>query len=76
VLTNGDGSAEELPFVDVGGGSFAARFQYLLPGGYTVDVVGPAGVSFATIPPRPAPVTVGGGVDTHVGFTITSATSP
>lgn len=75
VLRNEAGSAETLPFVSTPGG-FAAVFRFLLPGSYTVDVVGPAGVSFATSPAHPAAVTVGEGVDAHAGFTITSATSP
>jgi uncharacterized protein DUF4382 len=75
VLKNEAGSEETLPFVSIPGG-FAAVFRFLLPGSYTVDVVGPAGVSFATSPAHPAAVTVGEGVDAHADFTITSATSP
>jgi hypothetical protein len=75
-LRNEAGSLEELWFVNVGGGLFAAPFKFLFPGRYSVDVVGPAGVSFLTIPAHPAEVIVGEGVDAHVDFKITSATSP
>ena len=68
-------SPETLPFVDDGTGKFTAAFQFLLPGDYTVDVTGPAGVTFATNPDGPAPVTVVGGEDARVPFTITSASA-
>lgn len=76
VLRSSEGSAEELPFVSLGDGRFAARFQYLLPGDYTLEVAGPAGVSFARLPPGAVPVTVVGGADAVVDFVITSATAP
>jgi hypothetical protein len=75
-LTNDGGSKTEQPFTDVGGGTFAAAFKFLLPGSYTLDVVGPAGVAFATAPQRPTPITVGGGTETRVEYKITSASVP
>jgi hypothetical protein len=75
VLTNEAGSSEVLPFVDAGG-SFAASFLFLLPGSYTVDVTGPAGLSFDTSPAHPMVVTVGGGMDAHADFVVTAASSP
>jgi len=68
-------SREEQPFVDVNG-AWIADFKFLLPGSYGLDVVGPAGVAFATIPAVPAPITVAGGRATQVDFKITSASAP
>ncbi len=77
VLRNAEGTSEEkLPFTSLGDGRFAARFQYLLPGDYTLEVAGPAGVSFAILPPGSVPVTVVGGADAVVDFVITSAAAP
>lgn len=76
VLKNEGGSAETLPFADAGGGVFMATFQFLLPGSYTVDVTGPAGVTFETTPAHPLSLTVGEGTDAHADFTVTSASAP
>lgn len=76
VLTNEAGSAETLPFVSVEGGPFTAAFRFLLPGRYTLDVVGPVGISFETAPVRPAEILVGGGTAPSVAFRITSASAP
>ncbi len=76
VLTSGDGTEKTLPFTDRGGGVFGATFKYLFPGVYSVDVQAPAGVTFTTDPAHPASVTVEQGMDAHVGFTVTSASSP
>lgn len=74
VLRNELGGEERLPFAaDAGTGAFTAAFRFLLPGSYTLSVGGPAGVTFATSPASPADVTVLGGEDALVAFTITSA---
>jgi hypothetical protein len=66
---------EEQPFANVGG-VWTAAFRFLLPGDYALEVVGPAGLSFETAPASPAPVAVGGGAESRVDWTITSATAP
>jgi hypothetical protein len=75
-LTNTGNSTEELAFTDANGdGVFEAQFVYLIPGDFSVAVVGPAGVSFATNPASPAPVSVGNGKQVSVAFTLTSASA-
>ena len=50
-----------MAFTDANGdGVFEAQFVYLIPGDFSVGVVGPAGVNFAN-PASPAPVSVGNG---------------
>jgi hypothetical protein len=76
-LTNASGSRETLTLADPDNdGVFEARFRYLLPGEYTLDLVGPDGVTFGTTPTRPAAVSVGSGQDVVVPFTVISATTP
>ncbi|MFB1479683.1 hypothetical protein [Corallococcus sp. RDP092CA] len=51
---------------------YVADFNYLLPGTYQVDLVGPEGVSFTTDLARPATATVGSGAESDVHFVLTS----
>ena len=67
---------ERLAFTDANGdGVFEAQFVYLIPGDFSVGVVGPAGVNFSTNPASPAPVSVGNGKQVGVAFTLTSASA-
>ena len=75
VLTSSSGSAKTLPLQDAGGGTFSAAFRFLLPGAYTLDFTGPAGLTFTVTPATPAAVTVGSGQQTELDFTLTSATA-
>ncbi len=73
-LTNASGSRETLALTDADNdGVFEARFRYLLPDAYTLDLIGPDGVTFATAPTRPAAVSVGSGQDVVAAFSIQSA---
>jgi Domain of unknown function (DUF4382) len=64
VLTNSAGSPKALPLVDVGNGTVAAKFQYLIPGSYSISLTPPATVtSFTTSPSIPP---------TGLGLTVTS----
>lgn len=75
VLANADGSREELPLADADGdGTFEARFNYVIPGAWTVDLVGPAGVTLTTTETRPVPVTLTEGAESTASLTITGAT--
>jgi hypothetical protein len=74
VLINAAGSREELPLADANGdGTFEARFQFLIPGTFSVDIAAPAGVSFTTDPAHPASVTVPSGQEVRHAFTLRSA---
>jgi hypothetical protein len=76
VLTNASGSRETLALTDADGdGVFEARFRYLLPGEYTLTLVGPDGMTFATTPARPALVSVGSAQNVEVAFAVTSAST-
>jgi hypothetical protein len=76
VLTSASGSRETLALADADNdGVFEARFRYLLPGDYTLDLVGPDGATLATTPARPAPVSVGSGQDVEVDFAVTAASA-
>jgi hypothetical protein len=76
VLTSASGSRETLALADAeNDGIFEARFRYLLPGDYTLDLVGPEGATLATTPTRPAPVSVGSGADVEVAFALTAAST-
>jgi hypothetical protein len=77
ILTSAWGGQEMLALADADGdGTFEARFRYLLPGEYTLDLIGPDGVTFATTPARPTSVSVGSGQDVEVAFAVTSASTP
>jgi hypothetical protein len=73
-LTNGAGSREELPMTDANSdGVYEAAFRFLIPGSYSVDLVGPATITFATTPAHPLAVQVGSGATTRSDFTLMSA---
>lgn len=74
-LTNGGGSTEELVLTDEdGNGVFEAKFLYLVPGTYTLDIGAAAGVSgFATNPGLPLTVEVGSGLSVTKELMVTSA---
>jgi hypothetical protein len=75
VLVNAEGSREPLAFTQVEGGAYVADFKYLLPGSYHVDLEAAEGVvTFSTDPGHPAPVTVGSGEESTVGFSLTAFT--
>lgn len=73
-LTNTGNSTDTVPFTDANGdGVFEATFLFLIPGDFSVGVVGPAGVTFSTNPASPVPVSLGSGKQVSVAFTLTSA---
>lgn len=73
-LTNTGNSTETVAFTDANGdGTFEAQFKFLIPGDFSADIIAPEGVSFATSPAHPAPVSVGSGKQVGVAFTLTSA---
>ncbi len=53
-------------------GTYVADYSYLVPGTYTLDIVGPSGLTFTTSPVTQT-VTVEGGGTANADFTITSA---
>lgn len=60
-----------VPFVS-SNGTFAADFSHLVPGSYTVTIMGPTGLTFTTDPETQA-VTVQSGATASAAFTVTSA---
>jgi hypothetical protein len=73
-LTNAGGSREELAMTDANGdGVYEAIFRFLVPGAYSLDLVGPTTIDFATTPARPLAVQVGSGATVASDFTLTSA---
>ncbi|WP_223634359.1 DUF4382 domain-containing protein [Corallococcus sp. EGB] len=74
VLINAEGSRETVSFAASTNTRYVADFNYLLPGTYQVELVGPAGVSFTTDLARPATATVGSGTESDVHFVLTSFT--
>lgn len=75
VLTNADGAHEEMALSDVdGNGVFEAHFGYVLPGAWSLDLVGPAGVSLVTTETRPVAVSLAAGGESSTAFTLTGAT--
>jgi hypothetical protein len=56
-----------------GDGVYEAIFRFLMPGGYSLDLVGPTTIEFATTPARPLAVQVGSGATVTSDFTLTSA---
>lgn len=73
VLVNADGGREPMAFTAGANGVYVADFKFLLPGTYSVDLVGPAGVSFTSEPGHPTTATVGSGAEASVAFTLTAA---
>lgn len=69
-----DFDGEAASFADPDGdGIYEARFRYVVPGTYSLDLQGPSGLTFATTPTLPASVDVAGGASTTVALTLTSA---
>ncbi len=56
-------------------GVFEARFRFLLPGTYELDIVAPTGVTITTNPATPIVVTVGTGATFTQAVTIASASA-
>ena len=76
-LSNSGGSVKMLPLAAAAGSTtFGASFKYLLPGTYSLSLVQPTGMSFASAPAVPNSVTLASGVSTQVDFTITAASAP
>jgi hypothetical protein len=76
-LANTGNSTETLVFTDANGdGTFEAQFKFLIPGDFSAGIAGPQGVTFATNPSSPTPVSVGSGRQVSVAFTLTSASTP
>lgn len=72
-LTN-DAGSRELPMTDANNdGVYEAAFRFLTPGAYSLDIVGPATITFATTPAHPLSVQVGSGATVRSDFTVTSA---
>lgn len=75
-LTNGDGSAEELPLADADSNSiYEAEFKFLIPGSYTLEFVGPAGLNFTLDTANPSTVDAGSGERAEVNAVVTSASA-
>ncbi|WP_224240798.1 DUF4382 domain-containing protein [Hyalangium gracile] len=75
-LTNTGNTTETVAFTDANGdGTFEAQFKFLIPGDFSAAIVGPDGVTFATNPASPAPVSVGSGKQVSVAFTLTAASA-
>lgn len=74
VLTNADGAHEEIALSDLNAdGVFETHFGYVLPGAWSIDLVGPAGVSLVTAQPRPVAVTLAAGGEGATALTLTGA---
>jgi Domain of unknown function (DUF4382) len=65
--------SEKVAFTDAGG-TFKATFLFVLPGSYTLTILGPAGFDITTDPGTPLDVTVGGGGTVTQAFTLSSIT--
>ena len=73
-LSNAAGSRAEVAMTDANGdGVHEAIFRLLMPGAYSLDLVGPTTIDFATTPARPLAVQVGSGATVTSDFTLTSA---
>lgn len=72
-LTLEGSEAIEVPLVAQQSGAFGVDFKYLFPGSYTVELVGPAGITYATNPGLPLTVKVGSGANVTHELRITSA---
>lgn len=65
---------EEVAFTDTdSNGTFEAVFQHVIPGSYSLTIVGPAGLTFTVTPTLPQTVDVTAGAQTTVAFTLTAA---
>lgn len=66
--------AEKVAFADAGDGTFKAAFSFVLPGTYTLTVLGPTGFEITTDPGNPLDVTVTAGSPVAQAFTLTAIT--
>ena len=74
VLTNSVGGTETMALTDTDAdGTFDAKFDFLLPGDYTVTFTGPAGLTFTTDPAGPVAATVAGGATVDAAASVTAA---
>ncbi len=72
-LSDGEGDVKEATFVPVDG-VYTAAFPYLMPGTtWTLEITGPAGLSFTTAPALPLEVSASSGQDQHFDLEIASA---
>jgi hypothetical protein len=74
-LTVDGGDPVEAPVNVAGSGDAAVEFKYLFPGKYAIELVGPAGVTFATNPVLPPTVQVGSGASVTHDLRITFASA-
>lgn len=73
-LTNtADNTSTTVALTNAGNGVFAADFQYVLPGAYSLSLVLPTGLTtVTTTPATPQPVTVTSGQQASAAFTVTA----
>jgi hypothetical protein len=73
-LTNtADNTSTTVALADAGNGVFAADFQYVLPGAYSLSFVLPTGLTaVTTTPATPQAVTVTSGQQASAAFTVTA----
>jgi hypothetical protein len=68
---------EEVAFTDANtDGTFEAVFQNVIPGSYSLTIVGPTGMTVTVTPAIPQTVNVDAGAQATVAFTVTAATVP
>jgi Domain of unknown function (DUF4382) len=68
---------EEVAFTDAdANGTFEAVFQNVIPGSYSLTIVGPTGMTVTVTPALPQTVNVAAGAQATVAFTVTAATVP
>ncbi|MCP3161895.1 DUF4382 domain-containing protein [Myxococcus qinghaiensis] len=74
VLINDAGSRETLPLTDAdANGTFEARFKFLIPGTFQVELESPAGLSLSTTPGHPITVQLASGRDSTQAFVVSGA---
>jgi hypothetical protein len=74
VAINAAGTREEVALSDANAdGVFEAKFLFLVPGTFQIDLTTPAGVVYATNPAHPVTVELGSGKNLTQAFVITSA---
>lgn len=73
-LTKEGGEAVPVAFADANGdGTFTAAFRYLVPGAYSVAVVGPEAIAFSADVELPLEVAVQSGTTARAAVTLTAA---
>lgn len=78
VLVAGDGSADTLAFTPDSANAYhsVANYHFVTPASYTLDVIGPSGVSYTTDPTHPASVSLSSGQADSTTFKLTAVTAP